>query len=79
MSELLPLNFPASGKYDAILDSFVTTTTTMHVRAAKTLFGVIMHKVYSLFFTVPIIHLVYPQNICIKIDSTSLGTLVKSQ
>ena len=35
MSALLPFKFPASGKYDAILDSFVTTTRTMHVRAAK--------------------------------------------
>ena len=26
LSALLPLKFPASGKYDAILDSFVTTT-----------------------------------------------------
>ena len=46
MSALLPFKFPASGKYDAILDSFVTTTTTMHVRAAKVLFYVILHKVY---------------------------------
>ena len=38
MSALLPFKFLTSGKYDAILDSFVTTTTTMHVR--------IMHKVY---------------------------------
>ena len=43
MSALLPFKFP--GKYDAILDSFVTTTPTMHVRAAKPLFDVIMHKV----------------------------------
>ena len=35
--------FPASGKYDAVLDSFVTTTTTMHVRAAKALSYVILH------------------------------------
>ena len=40
------IKFSASGKYDAILDSFVTTTPTMHVRAAKALFDVIMHKVY---------------------------------
>ena len=45
MSALLPFKFPASGKYDAILDSFVTTTTTMQVQAAKALFYVIMHKV----------------------------------
>ena len=31
------IKFPASGKYGAILDSCVTTTTTMHVRAAKEL------------------------------------------
>ena len=47
MSAFLPFKFPASGKYDAILDSCVTTTTTMHVRAAKALFYVIMHKVYK--------------------------------
>ena len=41
MSALLPFKFPASGKYNAILDSFVATTTTMHVRAAKVLFYVI--------------------------------------
>ena len=37
-------------KYNAImiLDSCVTTTTTMHVRAAKALFYVIMHKVYCI-------------------------------
>ena len=46
MSALLPFKFPASGKYDAILDSFVTTTTTMHVQAAKALFHVIIDKVY---------------------------------
>ena len=40
------LNFQASGKYGVILDSFVTTTPTMHVRAAKALFDVIMHKLY---------------------------------
>ena len=45
MSALLLFKFPASGKYDAILDSFVTTAPTMHVRAAKALFDVIMHKV----------------------------------
>ena len=28
-------------------DSCVTTTTTMHVQAAKALFYVIMHKVYE--------------------------------
>ena len=38
MSALLPFKFPASEKYDAILDSFVATTTTMHGRAAKALF-----------------------------------------
>ena len=43
MSALLPFKFPALGKYDAILDSFVTTTPTMHVRAAKAFFDVIMH------------------------------------
>ena len=48
MSTLLPFKFPASGKYDAILNSFVTTTTTMHVQARKALFYVIMHKVYSM-------------------------------
>ena len=47
ISALLPFKFPASGKYHAILDLFVTTTTTMYVRAAKALFDVIMHKVYS--------------------------------
>ena len=47
MPALLPFKFPASGKYNPILDSFVTTTPTMHVRAAKALFDVIMHKVYS--------------------------------
>ena len=47
ISALLPFKFPALGEYDAILDSFVTTTPTMHVRAAKALFDVIMHKVYS--------------------------------
>ena len=31
-STLLPFQFPASGKCEAILDSFVTTTPTMHVR-----------------------------------------------
>ena len=41
------LNFPLSGKYNAILDSFVTITPTMHVRATNALFDVIMHKVYS--------------------------------
>ena len=44
MLALLPFKIPASGKYDAILDSFVTTTPTMHVRAAKSLFDVTMHK-----------------------------------
>ena len=43
---LLPFKLPASGKYDATLDSFVTTTPTMHFRAAKALFDVIMHKAY---------------------------------
>ena len=33
MLALLPFKFPASGKYKAILDSFVTTTTTMNVQA----------------------------------------------
>ena len=46
MSALLSFKFPASGKYDAILDSFVTTTPTMHVRTAEALFYAIMHKVY---------------------------------
>ena len=46
MSALLPFKFPVSGKNDAILDSFVTTTATMHVRDAKALFYVIMHEVY---------------------------------
>ena len=44
MSALLSFKFPASGKYDAILDSIVTTTPTMHDDAAKTLFDVIMQK-----------------------------------
>ena len=48
MSTLLSFKFPASGKDDAILDSFMTTTPTMHVRAAKALFDVIMYKVYYL-------------------------------
>ena len=43
---LLPFKFPASGNYDAMLDSFVTTTPTMDVQAVKALFDVIMHKVY---------------------------------
>ena len=30
MTALLPFKFPVSGKYDALLDSFVTTTPTMH-------------------------------------------------
>ena len=47
MSALVPFKFPDSGKYDAILDSFVTTTTTMHVRVAKALFYVITYKVYT--------------------------------
>ena len=38
MLALLPFKFPASGKYEAILDSFVTTTTTMNVQAEKALF-----------------------------------------
>ena len=46
MSAFLPFTLLASGEYDAILDSCVTTTTTMHVRAAKALFYVIMYKVY---------------------------------
>ena len=46
ISALLPLKFLASGKYDAILSSYVTTTTAMHIRPAKALFDVIMHKVY---------------------------------
>ena len=50
MSALVSFKFPASGKYDAILDSFVTTTTKMHVRATKALFDVIMHKVYCMVF-----------------------------
>ena len=50
MSALLRFKFPASEKYDAILDSFVTTTPTMHVRATKASFDVIMHKVHC--FTV---------------------------
>ena len=45
MSALLPFKFPASGKYDVILDSFVNTTPTMHVQTAKVLFDVTMHKV----------------------------------
>ena len=45
VSALLPFKFPASRKYDVTLDSYVTTTTIMHVRAAKTLFYVIMHTV----------------------------------
>ena len=31
MSALLPFKFPASGKYDAILDSFVNKTPTINV------------------------------------------------
>ena len=46
MSALLPFKIPAPRKYDAILNSCVTTTTIMHVRATKALFYVIMHKVY---------------------------------
>ena len=38
MLALLPFKFPTSGKYKAILDSFVTTTTTMNVQAEKALF-----------------------------------------
>ena len=38
MLALLPFKFPASGKYETILDSFVTTTTTMNVQAEKALF-----------------------------------------
>ena len=38
MSALLTFKFPASGKYDTILDSFVTTTPAMYVRAAIELF-----------------------------------------
>ena len=48
MLALLLFKFPASGKYDAIMNSYVTTTSTMHVRAAKALFYVIMPKVYYL-------------------------------
>ena len=47
MSALPSLKFLASGKYNAILDSFVTTTLTMRGQAAKTLFVVVMHKAYS--------------------------------
>ena len=46
ISALLPFRSPASGKYDAILNSCGTTTSTMHVRAAKALLYVVMHKVY---------------------------------
>ena len=42
MSALLSFKSPTSGNYDAILDSFVITTPTMHVRAAKAFFDVIM-------------------------------------
>ena len=45
MSALLLFKFPAFVKYGAILDSLMTTTHTMHIRAAKALFDVIMHKV----------------------------------
>ena len=38
MLALLPFKFPASGKYEAILDSFVTSTTTMNIQAEKALF-----------------------------------------
>ena len=38
MSVLLPFKIPASGNYDAILNSCVTTTTTKHIRAAKAIF-----------------------------------------
>ena len=51
MSALLPLKFSAPGKYDAILNSYVTTTTIMHVRPAKALFYVIMHKVYCIYLS----------------------------
>ena len=46
VSALSRFKFPTSGKYDAILDSFVTATPTMHVQAAKALFAIIMHKAY---------------------------------
>ena len=45
MSALLPFKFPTSEKYDALLDSFVTS---MHIRAAKSLIDVILHKFYSI-------------------------------
>ena len=48
MLALLPFKFPASGKYNAIFDLFVTATTTIHVRAAKELFDIILHEVYFL-------------------------------
>ncbi|CAH3044979.1 unnamed protein product [Porites evermanni] len=35
LSAFLPFKFPASGKYNAILDSCVTATTTMHVRSSR--------------------------------------------
>ena len=43
MSALLRFKFLSSGKYDAILDSFVTTIPTMQLRAAKVLLNVITH------------------------------------
>ena len=44
---ILPFKIPASGSYDARLNSCLTTTITMHVRAAKSFFYVIMHEIYS--------------------------------
>ena len=44
MSALPPFKFPASGKYDAILDAFVTTTPTMHVQDNSRSCKSIMHK-----------------------------------
>ena len=56
MTALLSFKFPASGKYDGILNVFVTTTPTVRVRAVKALFDVIMHKVYCVLLIVGFEH-----------------------
>ena len=38
---IMPFKFPASGKYAAILNLYVTSTNIMHDRSAKALFYVI--------------------------------------
>ena len=43
--------FPASRKYNAILDSFVTKTPTMDVWAAKALFDAIMDSASKLQYS----------------------------